>query len=153
MPHSSPLRNVISVFSFCSVISSCPSFSLGNSFIVGGSSVPSSLISLSQSPLLYLFLRLCLWHSPVPFLSFIPLPWLPLFLCTQWVQHNVEMPCGCEFKLYIFATLSSFRANINFVCCLFKLWRIPYNNSNLNSNRLFFSVSMYCLMYPLMERF
>lgn len=80
MPHSSPLRNVISVFSFCSVISSCPSFSRGNSFIVGCSSVPSSLISLSQSSSLCLSLRLCLWHSVVPFLSFFCSPFLS---CTQ----------------------------------------------------------------------
>lgn len=60
MPHSSPLRNVISVFSFCSVISPCPSFSLGNSSIVCCSSVPSSLISLSPSPSQCMSLRLCL---------------------------------------------------------------------------------------------
>lgn len=60
MPHSSPLRNVISVFSFCSVISPCPSFSPGNSFIAGSSPVPDSLISLSPSSPPRLSLRLCL---------------------------------------------------------------------------------------------
>lgn len=67
MPHSSPLRNVISVFSFCSVISPCPSFSPGNSFIAGSSAVPGSLISLSPSspprPSLRLCLRPCLVAS------------------------------------------------------------------------------------------
>lgn len=60
MPHSSPLRNVISVFFFCSVISPCPSFSPGNSFIALSSAVPVSLISLSPSSLSHLSLRLCL---------------------------------------------------------------------------------------------
>lgn len=71
MPHCSPLRNVISVFSFCSVISPCPSFSLGNSFIVCCSSVPSSLISLSRSLSLCMSLCLCPWDSTALFFSYL----------------------------------------------------------------------------------
>ena len=101
MPHSSPLRNVISVFSFCSVISPCPSSSPGNSFIVGSSSVPSSLISLSPSPSLCPSLCLCLWHSPVPFLSFSLFFFSPL-PNTQLIQCKSEILFWHEYQVTYF---------------------------------------------------
>lgn len=144
MPHSSPLRNVISVFSFCSVISSCPSFSPGNSFIVGSSSVPSSLISLSQSSSLCPSLRLCLWHSRVPFFfHFISLfsHFVRSCLAHSELVTNVRRYFGVNVrKLYVFS----------FYNISFEVWdnlESVWNGTQYYSMSLGHFCSFICIVY------